>query len=84
MMRDAFGEPARVDKDQCRAVRKDQFRNPIVDLRPHLVAGDRSEFVLWNLDLEIQLAAVTLIDDLKRLIRRYEFRHFSDRTYCGR
>ena len=53
MMRNTFCEPARVNEDQCRAVRQDQFGNTVVDLRPHLVTSDRSEFVLWNVDGKI-------------------------------
>ncbi len=41
MMRDALGQPARVDEDQRGAMLADQLGDAVVDLVPHLVAGDR-------------------------------------------
>ena len=38
VMRDAFGQPPRVDEDQGRAMLLDQLDERVVDLVPHLVA----------------------------------------------
>ena len=54
MMRHALGQPPRVDEHERRAVRVDQLREPVVDLGPHLVAGDGAELVLGNLDREVR------------------------------
>jgi hypothetical protein len=43
MARRAFREPARVDEHECRAVRADQLREPVVLLDPDLVRHDRFE-----------------------------------------
>ena len=41
--RDALGHPPRVDEDERRAMRLDQFGEPVVDLLPDLVRHHRLE-----------------------------------------
>ena len=66
VMRDALGEPARVDEDQGGAVLADQLGDAVVDLAPHLVGGDRAELVARDLDRQIHRAAVADVDDARR------------------
>ena len=63
MMRHPFGESTRVHENQCRAMREYEFGKPIVDSRPHLVTGDRTQFILRNFDGDIQRTPVTAVDD---------------------
>ena len=70
MMRDALGEAARIDEYQCRAMSEDQLRQPVVDLGPHLVAGDGAEFILRNFDGEVHFAPVSAVDDLNLFVGR--------------
>ena len=50
MVRDALGQPARVDEDQRRAVfAAISVGDAVVDLAPHLVAGHRAQFVAAEL-----------------------------------
>jgi hypothetical protein len=43
MPRCALGEAPVVDEDQCRPVRLDQFREPLVQLAPDFIRHDRFE-----------------------------------------
>ena len=59
MMRDAFGEAARVDEHQCGAIFIRERGDAIVDLGPHFGAGDGAQFIAGNLDRDIHRAAMT-------------------------
>src|SRR5215831_10007283 len=83
MMRDAFGEPARVDEDQRRAMSENQFTKPIVDLAPHLIARDGAEFVLRHFDCNIQFAAMTAIDNADLFVGCDKASDFFDRPHRG-
>ena len=62
-MRDALGEPARVDEDE-RAVLADQLGEPVVDLLPDLIGRDRLDRRAWHLEPQVHVADVPLVDDL--------------------
>ena len=55
--------PTRVDEDQRRAMLARKLRDAVVDLVPHLVGGDRSQFDRRNFDGKIEFALVAHIDD---------------------
>ena len=61
---DALGHLARSDEDERRAVLADQIRDAGVDLGPGLVRADRRERRGRDLDLEVDPAPVSLVDDL--------------------
>ena len=50
MVRDALGEPPRVDEHERRPVLLNQRGDAVVDLLPHLVRRDRPELVLRDFD----------------------------------
>ena len=54
--RDPLAHAARADEDERRAMRADQFDEPVVGLRPQIAARDRAEFVVRHLDGERHLA----------------------------
>ena len=66
MVRDALGQPPRVDEHQRRAVLVDQRGDAVVDLLPHLVRRDRPELVLRHFDRQIHRAAMPVVDDRRR------------------
>ena len=76
MMGNAFRQPPRVDENQRGAPRADQIGEPIVDLVPHLVAGDRAQLALRDLDKQIHLAPMADRDDAR--IVAQELRHGLD------
>ena len=78
-MGDAFRQPPRIHKNQRRAVRQDEFRHAIVDLVPHLGAGDGAQFVARNFYGQIHLAAVSDVDDSR--VRAEQAGHFFDRLH---
>ena len=63
MVRDALGQPPRVDEHQRRPVLGDQLGDAVVDLLPHLVRRDRPKLVLRNFDRQIHRAPMPVIDD---------------------
>src|SRR5579883_186649 len=65
MMRDAFGEAPRVDKDECGAIFAGQPGDAVVDFVPHFIAGDGAEFVAGDFDGELHLALVADLDDFR-------------------
>ncbi len=81
-MRDALGETARVDKNECGAIRKDQLRHAVVDFRPHLVRGHRPKFIARNLDCRFHFTPMTDIDDAR--VGAQELRDFFDRLHSCR
>ena len=80
-MRNAFGKPPGVHKDQRRAIRENQFREPIVDLVPQLRARHRAEFVAWDFHRQIHVAPVSDIHNSR--VRAQQPRHFFDRLDGG-
>ena len=70
--REALRQPSRVDEDERCVVRADQLRQPVVILLPDLVLHHGAERRARNLDLEVERAAMTFIDDrapATRLVR---------------
>ena len=61
--RQPLGQPPRVDEDQRGTVLHRQLGEAVVDFAPHFVAGDRAQLRWWNFDGEIELAAMTDVDD---------------------
>ena len=80
-MRDALGQPARVDEDERRSMRQDMARDAVVDLRPHLAGRHGAQFVVRNFDREVHFAAVADIDD--RGIRARSNRDLFDGPHRG-
>ena len=62
-VRHALGQAPRVHEDERRPVRADQRGDPVVDLAPHLLAGDRAELVDRHLDARSSRAPVAGVDD---------------------
>ena len=62
MQRHALRQPPRVDEDQRRAMLQCQFRDAVVDLAPHLVAGDRAKLRRRDLHRQVELAAMADVD----------------------
>ena len=65
MVRDAFGQPARVDEDQRGAMLLRQRGDAVVNLVPHLRAGDRAQLVARNFHCQIHGAAMADLHDLR-------------------
>ena len=63
MMRDALGQPPRVDENESRAMSFDQRRDAVIDLGPHLIARHRPQFIGGHLDSEIHFAMAAYLDD---------------------
>ena len=63
VMRDALGQPARVDEDQRRAVAGDERGQSVVDLGPLLVRGDGRHLGVGQFDAEVEVALVAAVDD---------------------
>ena len=61
---EAFGQPPRVDEDQCGAMLGDELRQTVVVLLPHFVRHHRFERRAGDLDGQVHRAAMTFIDDL--------------------
>ena len=87
MQRHALRQPPRVDEHQRRAMLQRQLRDAVVDLAPHLVAGDGAKLGRRDLHRQVELAAMANVDDgrsrtsragqemrdlLNRLLRRRE------------
>ena len=78
----ALDEPPRIDEHDRRAMLRDELRDPVVHAPELLVARDRGELVIGDLDREIDLALVTAIDDVRHRPPRadQEARDHLDRT----
>ena len=63
LVRHAFDQTARVDKNQRRAVRLNLRHELIVDRGPDILADNRSELFIGHLDVKLHLALVTDIDN---------------------
>ena len=84
MVRDAFGMPPRIHEYQRGAVRQNQLRQAIVDLRPHLIAGHGSKLIFRNLDSKIQFASMTAVNDVNLFAGRDKSCDLFDWPHCGR
>ena len=63
MMRNPLGQPSRIDEDQRRAILAGQRDDSIINLVPHLIAGDRTEFAGGSFHRQVELAPVAGIDN---------------------
>src|SRR5664279_2196694 len=64
--RDALDQPPRVDEYDRRAMIHDELCDPIVDPPELLVARDRGELVVGDLDREIERPAMARIDNVRQ------------------
>src|ERR1039457_2367993 len=62
-MRDALGQPPCVNEEKRGSMRIHEFHDALVNLSPHLVRRNRTEFRRWDFDSEVELALVTNVDD---------------------
>ena len=62
-MRHALGHPARVNENQGRAVRLNQFREPTVNFLPNFIRHYRFERRTRKFDTQVQLTAMTDVYD---------------------
>ncbi len=62
VQRHPFDQPPGVHEHQRRFVATRQLGDPIVELHPLLVGGDRAQFVLPHLDPKIEIAPLTDVD----------------------
>ncbi len=72
---DAFGEAARVDEDEGRAVGADQPGETLVDVGPLLASGDGLEVGGRHFEVQLEVALVAEVDDgaigvRQRLVRQ--------------
>ena len=63
MMRDPLGQSPRVDEHESRSVSAHQFRDPVVDVLPHLVRRDDAELRLRHVHRQVEVTAVTCVHD---------------------
>ena len=78
-------QPARVDKDQGRAVRLDQLGQPVIDLLPDFARHDRLERRGRDFEGEITLPAMACVDDPALCVGSDQKpRDCFDRLLCGR
>ena len=77
--RDALAHASRADKHQRRPIGTDQLREAIVGLAPHLVAGNRTEFIARHFYRDRHLTAASDVDHLRG--RTQELRDVFQRTY---
>ena len=82
MMRYFFRKPARVDEHQRGAMFQRQVRQAVVDVLPHLIAGDRVQFVARDFDRQVHGPAMADLDDLR--IAAEELRDLFNRADRGR
>ena len=66
MMRDALGQPPRVDEHQRGTVLPNQLGDAVVDLVPLFVGSDRTQLARGHFDGQIELRAVADVDDRRR------------------
>ena len=64
-VRDAFGEPPRVDEEQGCPVSADQFGDAVIQFGPHFMRGDGAEFVAGNQHGQVHVAAMAGVDDAR-------------------
>src|SRR5690242_14985653 len=85
-MADALRHAPGIHEDQGRSVLLDQFDDAVVDLLPHLVAGNWAQLRAWNLDRQIQFSFVTDVydDRLWAMISGEKARDIFDRLLGGR
>ena len=76
---EALRHSARVHEHQRRPVLQDQRREPVVVLLPDLVRHHRVERGPGDFDAEIQMTAVSFVDDRCRGVRHQELRDLLDR-----
>src|SRR5947207_12356182 len=87
MMRYALCEPTRVDEDQRGAVLCGESGEPVVNFRPHFVGRNWSKLAAGNFDCQVQLAAMTDLDDRRigAIAANQKTRHEFDRSLrCGK
>src|SRR6266481_8749828 len=80
-------ETTRVDEDKRGAVLRGESGEPIVDFRPHFVGRNWSKLTAGNFDCQVQLAAMTDLDDRRigAIAANQETGHESDRFLrCGK
>ena len=66
-VREAFGETARVDEHERRAVLGDELRDPVEDVG-HLLGGrDGFELTVGQLEREVEVALVPAVDDRREV-----------------
>ena len=63
MARDGFRQPPRVDEHQRRSVLLDQFRQPMINLRPDLIRHHCFERRAGQFDGQVQFPLVARVDD---------------------
>src|SRR6476646_6423607 len=63
IVREPLDQPTGIDEHQGRTMRLRKLDDAVVNLIPHLIAGNRAEQGCRNLNREIELALVTDIDD---------------------
>src|ERR1019366_8301415 len=63
MMSYFFGQAAGVDEHQRGAMFEREIRQAVVDVLPHLIAGDRVQFVARDFDGQIHRAAMADLDN---------------------
>src|SRR5215831_18645710 len=64
MMCDPLGHPARVDENQSRSMRLNQFGKPMIDFLPNLSRHHRLKRRSRNIDRDIQFATMTDVNDV--------------------
>jgi len=77
-----LGQPAGIDEHQRGAVCLDQLRHAIVNFAPHLVGGDRPEFIAGHFHRKLHLAAMSDVDNLRAVAQ--EGGDVFERFHCGR
>ena len=60
---DAFGQPTRVHKDQCRPMRLDQIGQPAINLRPDLIRHHGFERRTRQLNRHVHFAGMSRINN---------------------
>src|SRR5205807_6223935 len=63
LVSDALDQPAGIDEDEGAAVLLHHRGHPVVDLAPHLVAGDRAQRLAGDVDGQVPVPAVADVDD---------------------
>ena len=64
MMCHAFGHSARVNENKRRPMGLNQLSEPMINFLPNFIRHHRFQRRLWHLNSQIQLAAMTDIDNL--------------------
>jgi hypothetical protein len=61
-------------------MRENHLGNAIVDFAPHFVGGYSSEFITRNFDGDVEVSAMTTVDDPDIPVRLHESRYFVQRA----